>query len=208
MSASKNPADVWNERFSTEDYIFGKLPNHYLLQQFQRLHKGKTLAIADGEGRNSVWLASQGLTVDAFDIASNAINKAKKFASLQDVSVNFQCCDWSAFDWKTSYYDNILGIFFQFAAPGERSKIFSLINKSLKPGGMLLLHGYSPAQLAYKTGGPNQLENLYTESLLLSSFPNYHVLDLCTYEREIHEGDAHKGLSGLIGYIAQKPLNS
>ena len=205
MNGFANPLDTWNQRFASDEYIFGKLPNHYLLENFQSLNRGPTLAIADGEGRNSVWLAGQGLPVDAFDFAPNAIDKARAFAASQNVAVNFQCSDWQSFDWKTSHYDNVVGVFFQFANPQDRARIFELIDACLKPGGVVLIQGYSPAQLQYNTGGPGRLENLYDEACLRSAFANYKVLDLKTYEREIHEGHAHAGMSGLIGIVAQKP---
>jgi SAM-dependent methyltransferase len=195
----------WNERFSTNEYLFGKKVNHYLAAQQDRLHGGKALAIADGEGRNSVWLAQQGIDVDAFDFSPVAIEKAKKLAQDKNVSVDFQCSDWQSFAWSKNVYDYVVGIFFQFADPEDRAEIFAKMDQSLKPGGLLIIQGYGEKQLDYSTGGPGVLENLYTEDLLKSAFSDYQILDSRTYEQAIEEGDGHAGMSALVGFVAQKP---
>lgn len=206
MTAFTNPQATWNQRFAGEGFLFGEAPNHFLSAQLQYLKLGNALAIADGEGRNSVWLAKQGLQVDAFDFAPNAIEKAKHLAQKHSVNVNFFCSDWQSFDWKADHYDNVVGVFFQFAGPQERTDIFNRIHTSLKPGGILLIQGYTPAQLKFNTGGPGKLDHLYDETLLTTAFAQYKVLEMQTYEAEIHEGTAHSGMSGLIGFVAQKPL--
>jgi cyclopropane fatty-acyl-phospholipid synthase-like methyltransferase len=206
VTAFTNPQATWNQRFASEGFLFGEEPNQYLSTQVHHLKPGNALAIADGEGRNSVWLATQGMQVDAFDFAPNALEKAKQLAKKHSVHVNFFCSDWQSFDWKSAHYDNIVGVFFQFAGPQDRAEIFARIHASLKPGGVLLIQGYTPAQLKFNTGGPGKLDHLYDEALLTSAFANYQVLDLQTYEAEIHEGTAHSGMSGLIGFVAQKPL--
>jgi cyclopropane fatty-acyl-phospholipid synthase-like methyltransferase len=201
-----NPQATWNQRFASDGFLFGEEPNQYLSAQLHHLKPGNTLAIADGEGRNSVWLAKQGLHVDAFDFAPNAIEKAKHLAHKHSVSVSFSCTDWQSFEWKPAHYDNIVGVFFQFAGPQDRADLFARMDASLKPGGVLLIQGYTAAQLKFNTGGPGKLDHLYDETLLTSAFAQYKVLDMQTYEAEIHEGTAHSGMSGLIGFTAQKPL--
>ena len=113
--------------------------------------------------------------------------------------------DWQSFDWKPSEYDNVVGIFFQFVEPEGRAEIFKKIDQVLKPGGVLILQGYSTKQMDYNTGGPGKIDHLYDADLLRNSFKNYEVIDLQVYEAEIHEGTAHKGMSGLVGYVARKP---
>ena len=205
MTQFINPLARWNERFSSDDYLFGEKPNQYLADKTPLLNKGNALSIADGEGRNSVWLASQGFDVDAFDFSPIAIEKAKKLAAKHQVSVNFQCNDWEGFEWKANHYDTIAGIFFQFADPEPRTELFEKINHSLKSGGTLIIQGYGKAQMQYKTGGPGVLENLYDEELLLTSFKNYKVIDLQTYQQDVDEGPGHSGMSSLVGFIGQKP---
>jgi cyclopropane fatty-acyl-phospholipid synthase-like methyltransferase len=204
MTGFKNPKERWSQRFQTEDYIFGEMPNEYLVSQRSQLKSGTVLAIADGEGRNGVWLAQQGFDVDSFDFIQSAVDKANKLAHATNVNVNAVCSDWQNFDWKPASYDNIVGVFFQFVGPEERAQIFEKMDLALKPGGILLIQGYSTEQLKYNTGGPGKLDHLYDEAILRDAFPAYEVLDMRVYEAEIHEGSAHKGMSGLLGFVGRK----
>ena len=205
MTKHENPKETWEQRFDNDSYIFGEEPNEYLRSQLKLLKPGNVLSIADGEGRNSVWLAKKDFEVDAFDFSSNAIRKAQRLADANNVIVNFHNIDWQSFNWKKNHYDNIVGIFFQFAGPEDRMKIFNHTDASLKPGGVVVLQGYSTAQMKFNTGGPGKLEHLYDEKILVTAFKHYELLDIRTYESEIHEGTSHKGMSGLIGFVAKKP---
>lgn len=205
MNAFIDPQKNWNQRYSTEHYVFGESPNAYLQSQAAHLVAGNALAVADGEGRNGVWLAQQGLQVDAFDFSDIAITKAQALARQKNVQVHFVCTDWQAFDWPEAHYDNIVGIFFQFATPEERSHIFARMDASLKPGGTLIIQGYTPRQMDFNTGGPGKLAHLYDEALMLQSFGHLNIVDLRTYEADITEGTGHKGMSGLLGLTAHKP---
>lgn len=206
MSTFNNPQQTWNQRFAAEHYVFGETPNAYLQSQAAQLSPGTALAVADGEGRNGVWLAEQGLQVDAFDFSENAIRKAQALAQARKVKVNFVCSDWQCYDWRSAHYDNMVGIFFQFATPEERSALFARMLGSLKPGGTLIIQGYTPRQLDFNTGGPGKLAHLYDEALMLDFFGHLDILDLRTYEAEITEGTGHHGMSGLLGLTARKPL--
>ena len=210
MNQFTNPLHRWNERFSNEGYLFGRDPNQYLKEQvlhqikLPKLANPKTLCIVDGEGRNSVWLAGQGHTVTAFDFSPIAVDKAKKLADENSVSVDFNCCGWDGFDWTPSTYDYVIGIFFQFVDPFDREKLFKQMDISLRVGGVLLIQGYGLDQLKYNTGGPGKLDHLYEEQILKDQFSNYEVLDLRTYVAEVNEGAAHKGMSSLVGMTALK----
>jgi SAM-dependent methyltransferase len=199
------PQTMWDKRFSTPEYVFGEAPNAFLASQAHLLGSGKALAVADGEGRNSVWLAQQGLSVDAFDFSAPAIAKAQALAVKHQVRVSFMCSDWQSFDWPTAHYDLVAGIFFQFAAPDERAEIFEKINKSIKPGGLLIIQGYGKNQLKYNTGGPGKLDHLYDDALMREAFVGYDVLVCNTYETTIQEGAGHSGMSALVGFVARKP---
>lgn len=206
MSTFNNPQATWNQRFAGGPYLFGEAPNAYLQAQAAHLAPGTALAVADGEGRNGVWLARQGLQVDAFDFSDNAVRKAHALAAKHRVALNGVCRDWQSFDWQLAHYDNIVGIFFQFATPDERACLFQRMDASLKPGGTLIIQGYSPRQLDFNTGGPGKLAHLYDEALMLDAFGHLNILDLRTYETDISEGTGHKGMSGLLGLTARKPL--
>lgn len=205
MSAFNNPQQTWNQRFAAEHYVFGEAPNAYLKSQAAHLVPGTALAVADGEGRNGVWLAQQGLQVDAFDFSENALRKAQALAQSRQVAVNWVHSDWQSFNWRPAHYDNVVGIFFQFATPEERSTLFARMLDSLKPGGTLIIQGYTPRQLDFNTGGPGKLAHMYDESLMLDAFGELDILDLRNYETEIAEGSGHQGMSGLLGLTARKP---
>lgn len=198
-------ADTWNRRFEGETYHFGTEPNAWLREHAGVWQSGqRVLCVADGEGRNSVWLAGQGLRVDAFDVASVGVAKARRLAAEKGVSVNFSVTDCDAYPWPQASYDGVAAIFVQFADPAMRERLFANIKRSLKPGGTLLLQGYTPKQLDYKTGGPPQVAHLYTEALLRQAFADFEVIELREYEAELTEGDHHHGRSALIGLVARR----
>jgi SAM-dependent methyltransferase len=196
----------WNERFNNEEFIFGKEPNEYLVQQTpQYLESGNSvLCIADGEGRNGVWLAKQGMHVTGFDVSDIALAKAKQFAADNKVSIQYSLCDTDGFDWQSNTYDAVVGIFIQFADPEMRTRIFKQVHQTLKPGGLFILQGYTPKQLEYKTGGPSLIEHLYTEDMICELSHGFDILDLQCYEKELSEGAKHTGMSALLGMVAKK----
>lgn len=198
----------WNERFDKEEFIFGKEPNEYLVDQSKRfLTPGnKVLCIADGEGRNGVWLAKQGMHVVGFDASDIALAKAKQFAKDNQVEVEYSFSDTDSFTWQTNSYDAVVGIFIQFADPEMRARIFSQAHQALKPGGIFILQGYTPKQLEYKTGGPSLIEHLYTEEMIRELAEEFEILDLQCYEKELSEGARHTGISALLGMVARKSL--
>ena len=204
-----NPAQTWDARFSTDNYIFGTAPNVWLAQHRDLLPAGgRVLAVADGEGRNSVWLAQQGLRVDAFDISPVGIDKATKLAQQANVQVNYQVCGADNFDWKPEAYDVVVAIFIQFAAPDARARLFAHMKSALKPNGLILLQGYTPKQLDYRTGGPPSLDHLYTEALLRDAFNDMTIVELEAYESVLTEGTQHSGRSALIGMVARNTTGS
>jgi 2-polyprenyl-3-methyl-5-hydroxy-6-metoxy-1,4-benzoquinol methylase len=207
-TAFSDGADFWNKRFDTADYIFGKAPNEYLVAQAKlHLKQGDSvLCVADGEGRNSVWLAKQGMRVDAFDLSEIALGKAMALATEEAVQVQFSLASSDAWDWQPNHYDAVVGIFIQFADPLMRARIFAQMVSTLKPGGVLIIQGYTPKQLEFKTGGPSILEHLYTEAMIRELIGTLEPIDLCVYEKSLSEGRKHTGMSALLGLVARKPL--
>lgn len=203
--AFADAADTWNKRFRTDDYIFGTEPNAWLREHASVWHAGqRVLCVADGEGRNSVWLAQRGLQVDAYDIAEVGVAKARQLAAAHGVQVNYQVADCDGFPYGEAAYDGVAAIFVQFADPAMRERLFRNIANCLKPGGILVLQGYTPKQLEYKTGGPPLVSHLYTEALLRDAFAGFDLLALREYEADLTEGSQHKGRSALIGLVARK----
>ena len=204
--AFEDPAGTWNRRFSEPGYLFGTEPNAWLHEHLGLWEAGqRVLCVADGEGRNSVFLAQQGLTVDAFDISEVGVRKARDFARITGVKVNFAVADIAHLQWPPALYDGVIAIFIQFADPVLRSRIFEGMVRSLKPGGLLVLQGYTPKQLEFRTGGQPLAAHMYTEELLRAAFAGMEILDLRAYETELAEGTGHKGHSAVIGLVARKP---
>lgn len=199
--------EQWNARYAGEDLLFGEQPNAFLATQAALLRPGmKALAVADGEGRNGVWLAQQGLDVVSIDISEVAQAKAARLARLRSVSLDLRLADVANWEWPAEAFDLVAAIFIQFADPTQREKIFAGIRRTLKPGGLLLLEGYRPEQIAYGTGGPPTVENLYTAPMLRAAFDGFVVLSLEEYDAEVQEGSGHSGMSALIDLVARKPL--
>jgi 2-polyprenyl-3-methyl-5-hydroxy-6-metoxy-1,4-benzoquinol methylase len=200
----------WNTRFDKTEFIFGKEPNEYLVEQSSRylMPGNSVLCIADGEGRNGVWLAKQGMQVTAFDVSDVALLKAQQFAQDEQVSIQYSLSDVDGFYWQPDAYDAVIGIFIQFADPQMRARIFQWVKQTLKPGGIFILQGYTPKQLEYKTGGPSLIEHLYTEEMIRELSHGFEILDLRSYEKELSEGSRHTGMSALMGLVSKKPLTS
>ena len=196
----------WNERFDKAEFIFGKEPNEYLVEKTKQYLKpqDKVLCIADGEGRNGVWLAKQGMQVVGFDASDIALAKAKQFAKDNQVEVEYSFSDTDSYAWHENTYDAVIGIFIQFADPAMRARIFQQAHKATKPGGLFILQGYTPKQLEYKTGGPSLIEHLYTEELIRDLAKEFEILELVSYEQELSEGPRHTGMSAILGLVARK----
>src|SRR3954466_12959691 len=204
--AFEDPAGTWNRRFAQPGYLFGTEPNGWLHEHGELWQAGqRVLCVADGEGRNSVWLAQRGLTVDAFDISEVGVRKARDFARITGVKVNFAVADIAQLQWPEGLYGGVIAIFTQFAAPRLRASIFAGMVQALKPGGILLLQGYTPAQLEYRTGGPPFASHMYTPELLRDAFAGMEILELREYEAELAEGAGHRGRSAVVGLVARKP---
>ena len=202
----------WSERYRSvgENYLFGTQPNRFLEKRAALLQNGQAaISIADGEGRNSVWLAEQGLDVTAVEVSAVAVEKARRLAAGRHVGVNFRLADMLSPDWPPpelhGAFDWVVGIFIQFVGGEDRQKQFSALKQLTRRGGRILLQGYTPRQLEFNTGGPATLENLYTQDALITTFADWTIEEIVEYDEDVSEGLAHKGRSALIGLIARKP---
>jgi SAM-dependent methyltransferase len=195
----------WNDRFATGDYLFGRAPAAFVTAQSERIPPAsRVLSVADGEGRNAVHHARLGHAVTAFDISPNAIAKARRLAAEAGVSVDFHVSTLDAWDW-TLEFDALIAVFIQFMGPDARADAFGRFARAVRPGGLLLLHGYAPRQVDYGTGGPGAAENMYTEDMLARAFAGWEILHSADYDAEIREGTAHSGRSALVDFVARKP---
>jgi ubiquinone/menaquinone biosynthesis C-methylase UbiE len=196
----------WETRFAKPDYEFGKAPNDFLARCKPLLPtSGTALAVADGEGRNGVWLAEQGLDVTSVDFSPSAQKKARALAAERGVSMTFIEADMHTWPYPESAFDVVAEIFTQVSTPAGRALKWAGMRRALKPGGLIVIEGYSPKQLDYGTGGPKQIEHLYTREMLTQAFGDFGDVRIVEEEREMHEGVAHAGMSAVINLTARKP---
>lgn len=196
----------WDERFSEPGFLFGTEPADFVRRNAHRIRPGdRVLAVADGEGRNSVFVAGLGADVTAMDASAVAQDKARALAAERGLTVDFRLSDIDAWPWDEAAFDVVLGVFIQFSPPEQRARVFTGMARTLRPGGLLLLHGYAPRQIGYGTGGPPMVENLYASGLLPEAFPGFQILESRDYDAKVDEGRGHSGLSALVDFVALKP---
>lgn len=196
---------MWDERYSIDDYLFGTDPAAFLVAHTHLLEAGsRALAVADGEGRNSVYLAQQGLDVVAMDASEIGVAKARRLAEERGVTVDFRIADITTWEWTPYTYDVVVAIFIQFLTPSQQPAAFDGMRRTLRSGGRLLLHGYRPEQVALGTGGPPDPTHMYTEQLLREAFGEMDIERLASYDADIQEGIGHAGTSALIDLVARK----
>ena len=197
---------MWEARYAEAGgYLFGEEPAQMLVEN-PWVTEGATtcLCVADGEGRNGVWLSRQGLSITSFDLSPTAVERAQVLAKKEGVRINSHVSDWEGWDWSKSF-DLVVAVFVQFMGPETRLRQFETLREAVRPGGRLVLHGYTPEQVELGTGGPPYRENMYTPELLSDAFGDWRILRLAAYEREVQEGRGHSGHSALIDLVAEKP---
>ncbi len=196
----------WDERYARDGYLFGTEPNGFLKSQAHLFAPGQNvLAVADGEGRNGVFLAKLGAHVTALDFSRLALDKGQALAGKTGVaitSVQQDLFEWQAED---QAFDAVVAIFIQFAPPRERDQLFGQMKRTLKPGGLVVMQGYRPEQIENGTGGPPNAENMYTSDILRARFGDFDILHLEEHDDTIEEGSGHVGISALIDLVARKP---
>lgn len=197
--------EFWDARYAAPEYIFGEEPNVFLASQAQLFApRMRVLDLACGEGRNSVFLAGLGAEVTGVDISPLAVDKARLLAARHGVAPRFEVADLLAWEFGEARYDAVVSIFIQFATPAERERIFGAIRATLRPGGWLVMQGYTPRQVQYRTGGPPSAEHMYTAAMLRESFAGFEFLHLREHEATLREGSKHVGRSALVDLVARK----
>ncbi|MDO8312201.1 MAG: class I SAM-dependent methyltransferase [Sideroxyarcus sp.] len=199
----------WNSRYATPDYVFGEAPNAFLRRHAEGLpsgkppHSRKALCVADGEGRNGVWLAEQGWDVMSLDFSEVAQRKAAELAAQRGVMLRMELADVHTWNYPEAVFDLVVDIFSQFSAPSDRVLKWAGMQRALKPGGLLILQGYTPEQLRHCTGGPSEPANLYTDPMLRTAFAGLTILLIDESETVLDEGAGHSGTSAVIGMVAK-----
>jgi len=195
---------MWDEKYSAEHYVYGKEPNAFLAAHAAELPPGEVLCLAEGEGRNAVYLAGLGFTVTAVDRSVVGLHKAQRLAAEKGVEVETICADLADFELGTARWDAIVSIFGHLP-PNVRRQVYRHIPGALRPGGVLLLEAYTPDQMGRGTGGPRAVDLLLTAAMLREELPGLEFLHLEEVEREVIEGAGHTGLASVVQLIARKP---
>ncbi len=194
---------MWDERYAADEYAYGKNANDFLTARHGVLPKGKILCLADGEGRNSVFLARQGYEVTAVDLSLAGLEKGKKLALEYGVEVNFVHADLAGFDVGDNCWDGVVSIFCHLP-PVIRSALHGKVVNGLKKGGVFLAEAYTPQQLNYGTGGPPDAAMMMSCALLAEELRELDFTLLQEIEREVVEGRFHTGLAAVVQAIAVK----
>ena len=199
-----NPQAMWDERFSQEQPAYGEAPNSFLQAQASRLKPGmKVFVPGDGYGRNGIWLAKQGLQVHSVDLSPVGVERARKAAQAAGVQMTIDIGDLSTWSWAAGKFDAVVSIFLHLP-PGVRAKIHGSMLHALKPGGIVILEAFTPAQLQHSSGGPKQVDLLYTAELLRQDFADAEAVLLEEKEIQLDEGHMHRGPASVVHGIFRK----
>ncbi|MDV2883791.1 class I SAM-dependent methyltransferase [Alkalihalophilus pseudofirmus] len=195
----------WHKRFQTEEYVYGMNPNVFIVEALAKVDlTGHILTIAEGEGRNAVYLAEKGLEVTSWDYALSGLEKTLKLAGTRSVEVDTKLIDLNDALWESESWDGVVCVFGHFPKP-LRDKTLRGVKEAIKPGGYYISEVYSTDQLPYESGGPKDIELLYSAEELLTTFSDWKIIHFFTGEVMREEGELHKGLSHVVQVIAQKP---
>ena len=194
---------MWDERYSAEEFAYGTEPNDFLAEHYNKIPTGKVLCLAEGEGRNSVYLARHGFTVTGVDASSVGMQKAKRLAEKNNVAITTIVSDLADYAIAPESYEGIVSIFCHVPKP-LREKLHQDVVAGLKPGGILLLEAYTPKQVTLGTGGPPTPELTMTLNDLLQELSGLEILLAQEIERDVIEGIYHTGHAAVVQVIAQK----
>jgi len=200
-----NPQKMWDERFSQPEPVYGESPNAFLSQQAKaRFQPGmKLLVPADGYGRNGIWLARQGFQVHTVDLSPVGVERARKAALAAGVAMTIEQADLTSWNWPADNFDGIFSIFLHLPAE-MRAKVHASMLRAVKPGGLIVLEAFTPAQLQHSSGGPKQVELLYTADILRGDFASAQPLELEEKETHISEGQMHSGPASVVHAVFRK----
>lgn len=196
-----NPVDFWDDRFASSDYVYGKEPNDFLKANTHYITGEKILCLAEGEGRNAVYLAKLGYEVTLVDFSSAALSKAKALAQEQQVEITIVQSDLSQYQIAENSWDAIIMIFAHLP-PAIRRQVHSQCVSGLSDNGVLIIEGYTPLQLNNNTGGPKDESLLYTQPMFINDFSALSFVIFHEVEREISEGVYHCGKSNTLQLVA------
>ena len=195
---------MWDQRYAVDEYVYGKEPNDFLAEVSGGLAPGKVLCLAEGEGRNAVYLAALGHAVTAVDASAVGLEKARKLATERGVEIAVRVADLADFAIAPQHWDGVVAIFCHLP-PDLRRLVHRRIVTGLRPGGRFILEAYTPRQLQFKTGGPPTAELLMTLADLQAELNGLDFEIAEEIERDIHEGHSHFGRGAVVRIVARKP---
>ena len=200
----KYPEEMWQTRYAAEDYAYGRLPNTFLTTVTDMIPMGRVLCLAEGEGRNAVYLAQLGYQVTAVDASSNGIAKAQRLAHEHNVEIETIVGDLAEYSIGESQWQGIVAIFVHLPA-SLRQLVHRRVVNGLCPGGAYITEAYTEAQLKHRTGGPSQADVLMSLSVLREELPGLSIEVGREVERQIEEGIYHSGMSATVQVVAVRP---
>jgi SAM-dependent methyltransferase len=203
MSNSNFESEFWNQRFSADEFTYGTEPNIFYKESIEKLSPGKILLVGEGEGRNSVYAAKLGWNVDAIDFSSTARGKALKLAAKNNVTINYRIESLDLFFPHNNYYDAV-GVIFVHLEPGLRNEVHQRLSDSLISGGRIIMEVFSKSQLGKSTGGPQDINMLYSIEDITKSFPHLKSEYLIEQNVYLSEGKHHSGEGSVVRFIGQK----
>ena len=198
----------WDDRYSNEEFAYGKEPNNYLKEQLTKLNVGSILFPAEGEGRNAVFASKVGWNVSAFDISVEGENKAFQLAKKNDVTIDYKVGELETLDFKNEQFDAIALIYAHFPA-SIKSFYHKTFDRLLKKNGIIIFEAFSKKHIDYvmaneKVGGPKDIESLFSIEEIKADFPNYEIIELEEKEIELSEGLYHNGVGSVIRFVGRK----
>lgn len=193
----------WDERYAEKEFVYGTMPNQFLAEQLLKLKAGSILLPCEGEGRNAVFAANNGWQVTAFDFSNEGLNKAHLLAKQNGVSIDYLIGDASVINFENNSFDVIALIYAHFPA-AIRAIIHKRMLNWLKPGGTLLLEAFNPLQVKNTSGGPKDINMLYSEGMLAQDFDTLKIVHSVTHDIVLNEGKFHNGLASVVQFVGKK----
>jgi SAM-dependent methyltransferase len=195
---------MWNDRYSQPEPLYGEKPNAYLVEKAAQWNPGcKVLVPGDGYGRNGIWLARQGFRVWTVDISPVGVERARQAAQAAGLSMSIEEADLATWDWPTAEFDAVAAVFVHLP-PDTRAGIHSNMIRALKPRGVVILEAFTPGQLRFTSGGPKQVDLLYTAEILRKDFAGAEAVELGEKEITLDEGWRHRGPAAVVRGVFQK----
>lgn len=199
-----SPKDLWEARYREPHYVYGTEPNEFLRDSVATLAPGDALCLAEGEGRNAVFLAERGHRVTSVELTEAGVAKTRALAAERGVTVDAHVGDLAGFDLGRERWDLVVSIFAHVPPPVRRA-VHGALAGALRPGGRLVLEAYTPDQIGRGTGGPPVPELTMTLEGLRDELAGLEFEHAEERLRPVLEGPGHTGLGAVVQIVARRP---